>query len=295
MHGVAPVTFVLADDVEGEDAARRRDDLTGQQRGQSAEDQRRDVLDHLGAGLHRRGEGAVDNRSFRRGDMDRAHQAVVVGDARRQHRLDRVHRRRVRNVEGGVDGRMVLLRRTAREVHQNVGAADLQLQAQGEGFQVAVCREFVFGDAVGQRADGDAQGGFGAILDGGGKFGDVVHAVVVEKFMDAAHADAVRADNGVQVTQHHFGDTTVGGDKFFDDGHDFAISVEEIGHQPRALHEHVLCFEVAQVAAHVGDMRHGAQKGDELALVEDGRHQVVVGQVCATDPGIVGGEDVPFA
>jgi hypothetical protein len=106
---------------------------------------------------------------------------------------------------------------------------------------------------------------------------DVVEPVVVHELLDAADADPVRPDDRVQVAEHHLRHAAVGGDELLDDRHHRAAGVELVRHEARALDEHVGRLEVAEVATDVGHMGHGSEEGDEAALVEDRRDEVVVG------------------
>ena len=189
---------------------------------------------------------------------------------------------------------MPLLWRSAFEVQVDFVVLDGQRHVQGERLQVAVGGDGVVGFAVGEFADGSPQGPFTAAQDFGRQGIHVGYGVVVQKLPDALDADAVCANDGMQIAQNHVGHPAVGGNELLNHGNNLALRIELVGHDPGAFHEHVLGFQVAKVPSDIRHMRHGAQKGHQPALVEHGRNKVVVRQVGAADPGIVGGQHIPF-
>ena len=92
---------------------------------------------------------------------------------------------------------MPLLGRTAGKVHRQFIAPNFNPDAQGKGFQVTVRSDRILGDAIRQRGNCLPQRLFGAVLDRGRKFADVIQFIVGEELTQSPDANLVGANNRV--------------------------------------------------------------------------------------------------
>ncbi len=147
-------------------------------------------------------------------------------------------------------------------------------------------------DAVGEGADGLAQGAFGAGDDLVGEGVDALQPELVHHRQQRAAADVVAGGLGVEVADCLVREADVGADDFQQLVVRLAAGEEFRHGDAQALLENLVRFAGEDLAADVGGVAEVAEVGDDLAVAEDRGEDGEVVELAGGHPGVVGDEDV---
>ena len=245
---------------------------------------KRQVVARRHAPTNRRREARIDDRPFRRGHLDTAEDALVVGQARQQRAFQRIGRHGEgvghRAVDGAID-----LGASPRVIDENALALDLDGDVVGKRRLQPVGLECVRIGAVGQRGDGGPHGPLAAAEDLAGKRLEVVEAVLRHELAEAPLQEIEPRDLRPQVALGLVGRAHRRAQQLEEGAVGLALVHEFHDGDVEALLEHLARLHRAHLAADVGRMRGRGGKRDDAALAEDRLGHGDVVEVPRGDPG----------
>jgi hypothetical protein len=173
----------------------------------------------------------------------------------------------------------------------DVAATDVDRDVEVRLLDVAVDVEPVLVAAVRKRLDPGSHQLLGAVEDLVGERREV-EVVVVEKRRDALGADLRRAGHRAEVAEQQVRHAAV---RAHDRERELVLLtglVQLERWHAEALGEDVVALDLRRVAADVGHVGDGPEKGDHLVAPEDGAEEDVVRQMARSDPGVVRRQDI---
>ncbi len=183
-------------------------------------------------------------------------------------------------------------RRGAGIVDEQLVAADLAADPNGDGLVEPVRRHGVGIDTGAQGADGLAHGALGTDDDLVGQRFQPCHAELVHELQQTRATHRAPRDLSMEVAQHHLGQAHVGADESHERlvGPSPFVELHDGDLQPLLVD--LTCLGRQHVAADVGRVARRRKEGHAVVPAEDRRADGDVIEMPGRLPGIVGDEDV---